>query len=165
MSVYASPGRHRRWPPVSVWLIASGLVVAVLVAVGAGVLIGRSAKSAAPMPGLASQRVVAAVDDSLSAINRGDFDAFAATVARDAVFEDFGGVRMQRGREEIVAVTEGYYNLGARYYRVGPVIQRGNLAAYPISCPPCPGGWSGIDLIQFDENLQIVHLWTGLGSA
>ena len=154
--------RHLRWPRVNVSPVALGVVALLAVAVAVGVLIGRGTKeSAAPASGLASAKVVAMVDGSLAALNRGDWDAFAKYWAKDAVLEDAAIPTVARGRQEIVDLNEGIYNLGARYYRVGPVIQRGDLAAYAVSCPNCPGAWSGIDLIQFDQSFRATHLWTG----
>jgi hypothetical protein len=146
---------------INIWIAVGAVLLALVAAVGAGVLIGRSTESAAPTQGLASEQVVAMIDGTLDALNRGDWGAFAAYWTRDAVMEDAAIPAVARGRQEIVDLNEGFHNLGARYYRVGPVIQHGDLAAYAVSCPPCPGGWSGIDLVEFDENFKTTHLWTG----
>jgi hypothetical protein len=145
---------------INIW-IAVGAVLALAAAVGIGVLIGRSTKATESVQGLAQKEVVAAVDGSLAALNRGDFQAFAAYWTKDAVFEEPGVAGVLEGRDAIVGQNEGYYKLGARYFREGPVIQRGNLAAYVVSCPPCPGAWSGIDVVRFTDGWKIDHLWTG----
>lgn len=159
VTTYA-PDQHAHRPHVTVW-VAVGAVLVLVAAVGGGVLIGRSTKSAEPSQGLASEKVVTTIDGSLAALNRGDLDAFAAYWTRYAVLEDASLAAVARGRREIVDLNEGFFSLGARYYRRSAVIQRGNLAAYVVSCPPCPGAWSGIDLVQFDESWKIDHLWTG----
>jgi SnoaL-like protein len=94
-------------------------------------------------------------------LNRGDFAAFGSYVAADAVFEDPAGFGTAQGRQAIVQMNRGLQHLGARYYRENGVIQRGNVAAYVDSCPPCPGAWSGIDVVRFTDGWKIAHLWTG----
>jgi ketosteroid isomerase-like protein len=84
---------------------------------------------------LASKDAVAASDGSLAAFDRGDFDSFAAYFTKDAVFKDPAGGEMAEGCQAIADMNEGYYTLGARYYRESAVIQRGNLAAYVILVP------------------------------
>jgi hypothetical protein len=145
---------------IKIWIAVGAVLLALVVAVGAGVLIGRSTESAAP-EGLASEQVVAMIDGSLAALNRGDWDTFADYWTRYAVLEDAAIPAVADGRQEIVDLNRRLYNVGARYHRVGPVIQHGDLAAYAVSCPPCPGSWSGIDLVEFDETLKVTHLWTG----
>jgi hypothetical protein len=159
MATY-TPEAHRHRSHVNIW-IAVGAVLVLVAAVGAGVLIGRSTESAAP-EGLASEQVVAMIDGSLAALRRGDFDAFASYMAPKFVYDEpmMGQVAIA-DRKKIIDLSEGYYNLGARYYRASPVIQRGDLAAYVVTCPPCPGVRSGIDLVWFDENFKMTHLWTG----
>ena len=151
------------WPRRSTWLAGLGAVVILFAAVVAGVLLGRGTKSAGAPEGLASQSVVAAIDDSLAALNRGDWKSFAAGWAKNAVYVEPGIAGIVRGRRQIVELSRGYHRMGALYYRTGPVIQRGDLAAYAIECPPCPapGGWHGIDLVKFDKSLKVVRYWTG----
>jgi hypothetical protein len=159
VTTYA-PDQDAHRPHITVWVAAVAVLVLVA-AVGVGVLIGRNTKSAEPSQGLASEKVVTAIDGKLAAFNRGDLDAFAGYWTKYAVLEDAALAMVLRGRQEIRDGTEGFFNVGARYYRTSAVIQRGNLAAYVVSCPPCPGAWSGIDLIQFDQDWKIDHLWTG----
>jgi hypothetical protein len=141
--------------------VVAGAALALAVALGIGVLVGRSTTSTEPLGGLAQEEVVATIDGSLAAFNRGDFDAFASYWTEDAVFEEPDIAGVLEGRDAIVSTNEGYYSLGARYSREGAVIQRGNLAAYVVSCPPCPGEWSGIDVVSFTDGWKIDHLWTG----
>lgn len=150
------------WPHVRVHSFALALF-GLGAALAVGILIGRTTtESQAPSRGLASSEIVAVIDGSLAAQRRGDFDAFASYLAPDVVYDEpiMGHVAV-KDRQKIIDLSEGYYNLGARYFRASPVIQRGNLAAYVGTCPPCPGAWSGIDLVWFDENLKISHFWTG----
>lgn len=160
MTTYA-PAAHERRPHLRAWLLAVGAVLGVLAAFGIGIFVGRATATEGPAQGLASEEVVAVIDGSLAALDRGDWDAFAGYWARDAVLEDAGLQTTARSREEIVDLNEGLYNLGARYFRTGAVIQLGSLAAYAVSCPDCPGAWSGIDLVELDDELKIAHLWTG----
>lgn len=152
---------HLHWPHLDARRLVLA-VVAVAVAFGAGVLLGRISNESGKPQGLASEKAVAAIDGSMAALRRGDFAAFDSYLAPDFVYDEPAmGFKAVRDREKILDLSKGYYNLGARYYRASPVIQRGDLAAYVVSCPPCPGAWSGIDLVQFDENMKISHLWTG----
>jgi ketosteroid isomerase-like protein len=160
VSAFASEAHpYRRH--VSFWAAVLGGAAAIALALGIGVLVGRSTASTEPSEGLAQNEVVAAIDGTLAALNRGDFQAFATYWAKDAVFEEPGIAGVLRGREAIVGQNEGYFNLGARYYRESAVIQRGDLAAYVVSCPTCPGQWSGIDVVRFTDGWKIDHLWTG----
>ena len=158
-----APQVHLRWPHINAWLVAVGAAFVLAAAVAAGALIGQSSESAAPTPGLASKEVVAVIDCMLVAFNRGDIDAFAAYYAKDAVADDDG--TLLEGREEIAKVNRFYYNLGARYERTSVVIQDGNLVAYSNTCPACPGGetYNGMDMIEFDDNLKVVHHWMAAG--
>ena len=159
MAMHA-PEVHGRRSHLNIW-IAAGVVLVLVAALGIGMLIGRSTKRTEPPQGLARTEVVAAIDGSLAALNSGDFEAFGSYWAKNAVFEDPGGFGTARGREAIVEMNRSYQNLGARYERASAVIQRGNLAAYVVSCPKCPGAWSGIDLVRFTDGWKIDHLWTG----
>jgi hypothetical protein len=142
------------------WRVGSAIVL-LLAAIGAGVLIGRSSAPSGSPTGLASKSVVASIDAGFAAFNRGDIEAFAAGFPQDVVFEDAATGAVGKGRQQLVNINRDYYNQGARYYRDGPVIQYGDLVAYPVKCPPCPGAWSGIDLVKLDDNLEAVHVWTG----
>lgn len=124
-------------------------------------LLGRSTKRTPPVPGLAQPEVVATIDRSLAALNRGDFKAFGAYFAKNAVFEDPAGFGTARGRQAIIEMNRSYHRLGARYYRESAVIQHGKLAAYVVSRLSCPGGWTGIDLISFTNGWKADHVWTG----
>ena len=104
---------------------------------------------------------MAAIDGSLAALNRGDFQAFGSYWAENGVIDDPAGFGTARGRQAVVEMNRSYQSLGARYYRKSAVIQRGDLAAYVGSCPLCPGRWSGIDLVRFTDGWKIDHLWTG----
>lgn len=152
------------WPRASPWLLASAVVVLVAGALVGGIFIGRSTKeSAAPVQRLASKQVVAAIDGWMAVTRRGDFNAFAGYLAKDVVYhEPAQGIAAMRGRKEVTALSEGYYNLGARYYRVSPVIQRGDIAAFAASCPACPSDPNDVVLLQFDEHLRIAQMWTGV---
>lgn len=155
----STPEAHGHRFNINIW-IAVGVVLALAAALGIGVLIGRSTKTE-PLQGLAQKEVVAAIDGSLAALNRGDWQTFATYWAKNAVYEEPGIAGTLRGRQAIVDTSTGYYNLGARYYRISPVIQRGDLAAYVISCPPCPGAWTGIDVARFTNGWKFDHYWTG----
>ncbi len=111
--------------------------------------------------GLASKSVVASIDAGFAAFDRGDFGAFAAGLRPDVVFEDAATGAVGKGRRQLVDINKDYYARGARYHRDGPAIQYGDLVAYPVTCPPCPGAWSGIDLVRLDNGLRAVHVWTG----
>lgn len=160
--------RHLHWPRAHARLVIV-VVLLLVIAVTAGVLIGRSTKtSAAPVEGLASARVVSVIDESLAALNRGDWKSFGAYWANDAVLEEPTKGTFWKGRQEIVAGNQGVYNLGARMYRDGPVIQDGDMAAYVAwgtmegeAAPFGVGGLRWIDLVQFDQDYRIRHLWSG----
>ena len=154
------------------WLRARPVIAVVLLvaaAAAAGVLIGRSTTtSAAPAEGLASERAVSVIDGILAAQNRADWKAARAYWAKDAVLEEPAKDTIWKGREEIVAVNQGAYSLGARMYRIGPVIQDGNMAAYVVwgtmeseGAPFGVGGLRWIDVVQFDKDYRIQHIWSG----
>jgi SnoaL-like domain len=150
----------RRSLAIPRWAIVALRVLVVVAAFGAGMLVGRGTKSSpAPITGLASARVVRMIDGGFAAFDRGDWETFGAGFTPDTVFEEPDlGLRSQ-GVQKILRENQHYWTLGARYHRIGPVIQNGNAAAYAVSCPTCPGAWSGMDLVRFDDNGKVVHVW------
>lgn len=152
--VVAMPGLVARR---SSWAV--GVVVAVL-AGAAGLAGGYALGHEEPPGGLASPTVVAAVDDTLAALGRGDFTAFGEHFAPDAVYEEPGpGAQPITGRARIVEVNRSLYEMGARYHRTGAVLQRGQVVSYAVSCPGCPGADEEIDVAIMDDQLRFVHYW------
>ena len=126
-------------------------------------LIGRATKtSPAPVEGLASARAVSVIDGTLAAQNRGDMKTFGAFFAKDAVLED-PVIGVYKGREKIVSLEEGVYNIGNRFYRIGAVIQVGDMASYALQTED--GGTQWIDVVEFNENYKISHLWSGFNAG
>ena len=144
-------GRGRRW-----WAV----VGAVVMAGGGGLAGGYALSHEEPPTGLASAKVVAVVDGSLAALQRGDFSRFASYFAPNAVYEEPGaGAVPVTGRERIVEVNRTLYKLGARYERTGAVLQHGRVVSFAVSCASCPGADEEIDIVVLDEQLRFVHYW------
>ena len=164
--------RHLHWPRAHARLVLA-VACLLVVAVAAGVLIGRSTKtSAAPVEGLASEKAVSVIDESLAALNRGDWTTFRAYWAKDAVLEEPTKQTFWKGRQAIVAGNQGVYNLGVRMFRDGPVIQVGDMAAYAVrghmggdEAPAGAAGLRWMDLVEFDTNYRIQHLWSGFDAG
>lgn len=160
LTTYA-PDRHLRWPHVNAWLVALAAVAVLASAVGAGVLIGRSTKDAAPVPGLASDEMVAAIEGSMVAFQNRDFDAFGAYFATDAVFEEPDLSRTFAGRQEIVDLHKSIVKLdsdAACYERGDSVaIQIGNRVAFVSQ--RCDGKETFMDVVRFNDELKISHWW------
>ncbi len=153
---------HAHLPHVNAWLVAVGVAILLVVAVGGGVLIGRATKtSSAPVKGLGSARAVSVIDGTLAAEHRGDLKAFGTYWAKDAVFEDPTAGTF-KGREKIVSFEEGVYNLSNRFYRISPVIQVGNMAAYALQTTDGSTRW--IDVMEFNQDYKITHLWSGFNA-
>ena len=148
-----------RFVLVGVSLLAIALVAAVL--------IGRSTKGSAALDaGLGSGQAVSAIDGTLAAQNHADWKAAAAYWTKDAVMEEPTKGTIWKGREQISGMNEGTYNLGVRMYRAGPVIQVGNIAAYAMRAErEGEGVAKWMDLVEFDENYKIVHLWSGFDAG
>jgi hypothetical protein len=153
--------------------VVIAVALLLVLAVAAGVLIGRSTKtSAAPVEGLASEKAVGVIDGSLAALNRGDWTTFGAYWAKDAILEEPTKQTFWKGRQAIVAGNEGVYNLGARMFRDGPVVQVGDMAAYAVrghmggdEAPAGAADLRWIDLVQFDTNYRMQHLWSGFDAG
>jgi hypothetical protein len=160
VTTYA-PDRHLRLPHANTWLVALVAVVVLALAVGAGVLIGRSTKGAPSVPGLASEEMVAAVEGSMVAFENRDFDAFGAYFATDAVFEEPDLNRTFEGRQEIVDLHRSIVKLGgeaACYERGDSVaIQTGNRVAFVSRT--CDGKDTFIDVVRFNDEGKISHWW------
>ncbi len=166
MTTYVSH-RHTHWPELNAWLVALGVVLLVAAVGAAGVLVGRSTKtSAPPVEGLASAKALGVVDGSLAALNRGDWRAFGAYWAKNAVLEEPTSTMYAKGRQQIVALNQGIASMGTRMYRSGPCIQDANMVACAVK-----GGFGAartdtgltrwIDVYEFGNNYEITHLWTG----
>ena len=152
-----SPGRGRRWVAV-----AGAAVLAGGVGLAGGYAIGHEE----PPTGLASAKVVAAVDGTLAALGRADWTTFGAHFAPDAVFEEPGpGAAAVKGRDRIIEVNRTLYGYGARYHRTGAILQRGHVVSYAVSCPGCPGADEEIDIAVLDDQLRFVHYWMIEGSG
>jgi hypothetical protein len=176
MSLTTHVIHHHRlhWPRAHARLVvAFAVALLLMIAVAAGVLIGRSTKtSAAPVEGLASEKAVSVVDESLAALNRGDWKTFGAYWAKDAVLEEPTKETFWEGRQAIVAGNQVVYHLGGRMFRDGPVIQVGDMAAYAVrghmggdevSADVAELTW--IDLVKFDTSYRIQHLWSGFDAG
>lgn len=160
-------GTHR--PHVDARLVAS-LLVLLAAAVAGGFLIGRSTRTAAAPAEGVSERVARIFDAKLGALNRGDWKAFGAYWAGDAVLEEPTSETYARGRRQIVALNEGIANLGTRMYRAGPCIQIGNIAACAVkggfgAARSDPGGLRWIDVVELGDNDEITHMWSGFTAA
>ncbi len=157
------------FPHVNVRLVASAVVL-LAVALAAGVLIGRSTKTAAvPAEGV-SERVARMFDGKLAALNRGDWKAFGGYWAGDAILEEPTSQMYAKGRQQIVALNQGIASLGTRMYRVSPCIQIGNIAACAVkggygAARSDPGGLSWIDVVELGDNSKITHMWSGFTAA
>lgn len=160
MTTYA-PDRHLRLPHTNTWLVALVAVMVLALAVGAGVLIGRSMKDAAPVPGLASDELVAVIEGSMVAFENRDFDAFGAYFATDAIFEEPDLNRTFEGRQEIVDLHKGIVKVdsdAACYERGDSVaIQIGNRVAFVSQT--CDGKDTFMDVVRFNDEGKISHWW------
>jgi hypothetical protein len=159
-STFASRTRLR-YPHAGAWLIALGVVIVVLVAFGTGILVGRVTEDAAPVPGLASDEMMAVIEGSMDAFRRRDYDALGAYFATDAVFEEPDLHRTFEGRQEIVASHKGIARLGgasACYERGDAVaIQVGSRVA--LVSRTCDGKFTFIDVVRFNDKMEISHWW------
>ena len=147
----ARPRRRRR-----VALLLAPLVVAA-VAFGAGFAVGGADEPPAP-EGLAPAEMVEVIDGELAAFNSGDMERMGSYFSADAVFSEpgaGGSNRPVQGRAEIIRIMKGLYGMGAQYNRIGPVTYTDRLASFPVSGP----GGTEIDVVKFNDDLQITHYW------
>ena len=156
-----APRATLRQRHVSLWLIVLAAVAVLLVAVGAGILIGRATKDTAPVPGLASDELVAAIEGSMVAFQTRDFDAFGAYFATDAVFDEPDLHRAFEGRQAIVDLHKGIVKLdsaAACYERGDAVaIQTGKRVAFVSQT--CDGKQTFVDVVRFNDEGKISHWW------
>lgn len=159
-STFASRAKPRL-PHLSAWLIALGAVGVVLVAFGAGILVGRATEEAAPVQGLASDETLAVIQGSMDAFRRRDYDALGAYFTTDAIFEEPDVHRTAEGRQAVVALHKGIVEIGgasACYERGDAVaIQVGNRVA--LMSRTCDGKQTFIDVVRFNDELKISHWW------
>lgn len=102
------------------------------------------------------------IDEGLAAYNNGDWEAYGASMVDDAVFQEVGtgGSGGIEGREQIIKAMTILQGWGARYERVGEILQNGNVVFFPIECDTCPRMTGEIDVVEFNDDLKVTHYWT-----
>ena len=151
------PARHTAR---NVW-VTVGVLAALVLAIGAGVLIGRAmVEETAPAPeplGLATPATVQTLDATIAAVVEADEAALVALWAPEGVVTDqIAGIEVV-GAEEIA----GTYAQGdiSNLERTSEVVQVGDFAAYAFTYSANAGPGSGIAVYEFNDDGLIVHQW------
>ena len=140
------PAQHRS---LSLMTAAMGVVLAVLVGLGAGFLIGTATSGPA---GLADDAVVKVIDDNIRAIVDRDAEALAATFTDDAVMTDQISGSTWRGASKIAQV---YTSVGiADLTRTSDVVGSGRFYTSSFTYY----GGRGITVWHIVDGL-IAHQW------
>lgn len=163
MTTHVGSGRSHR-PRVNRWLVAVVGLAAALVALGAWVLVDRTAGTEQPR-GLASSSVATLLADRIATANRGARGAMSAFYTTNAVLEehDIAPPVVTKGNQDIGGRIETMHSLGLSITPEGPVIQLGRYAAQAASLTSDPNtGW--ILVYELGKGNRIAHQWV-LGGA
>jgi hypothetical protein len=152
--IHFDEGRVRR---TNRWLVGAVVVLAVaVVALGVALIVQSDEEAPAPPEplGLASTEVVQALDAQMAALNAGDREALAGSVADDAVVTDTVAGMEFEGVDEIVDFyiePPGTWNLE----RVSEVVRVGDFSAFAFTYY----AGSGVAVFRLDGEMKIVHQW------
>lgn len=159
MSVPHAPPAHVRRPQLNLWLVAVIALAAVLVALGAWVVVDQTRSSSAE--GLASPGVVAMLGDRLAALNSGDAKAISAFYTRTAVLEerDVTPAVVTKGSRQIGERISGIVRtFGMQLESASPVIRVDGTVAEATRVPGY--GDEGFILVyKLAANGKITHQW------
>lgn len=152
-----SPPPLSRTAPRRAWLLV--LVVAGLVlALAAGVLIGRLSSTPQDPPGLAGPGVTAMLADRVAAVNEGSAQDIAEFYSDDAILEEFDQQApvITAGGSAIGSHLSAYALMGLRLQQTGTATQLSSFVAEPLLWSD---GYGGIVVYRLAEDGLIAHQW------
>ena len=160
MAVTRAPTTHTHRPQPNLWLVAVIAVAAVLVAIGAWVIVDQTGSSSTQ--GLASPEVAAMLENRIAAFDRADGRAAAAFYTRDAIMQEEDIGLITSGRQQIAARLQYLIDAGLRMRPVGAPIQIGRFVGEAVRFYN-PGGTAigeGVLAFELDKNSgKIAHQW------
>ena len=160
MAVTHTGPAHVHRPRFNPWLAAVIALAAVLVALGAWMIVDQTCSSSTD--GLASHEVATMLEDRIAAFDRADGRAAAAFYTNEAIMQEEDIGLTTRGREQIAARLQYLMDAGLRMRTVGAPIQIGRFVGEAV-CFYDPGGTAvgeGVLAFELDKDSgKIAHQW------